>query len=134
MEEFQALAALPDFPWDAEDLERWGNVPSGLPVPIHRISGAAVNKTLETYAGGEAPFPPANRSPPGPSPSGFPPAGRFPEGPPPAGSRDSFPPRRRQGPVMLRLPNSGILIQYTMMYGLNPDGSSSEEAGTGRAW
>ena len=30
----------------------------------------------------------------------------------------------------LRLPNSGILIQYTMMYGLNPDGSSSEEAGT----
>lgn len=33
-------------------------------------------------------------------------------------------------PVMLRLPNSGILIQYTMLYGLNPDGSSSEEAGT----
>lgn len=33
-------------------------------------------------------------------------------------------------PVLLRLPNSGILIQYTMMYGLNPDGSSSEEAGT----
>ncbi len=51
VEEFQALAALPGFPWDAEDLKRWGNVPSGLPVPIHRISGAAVNKTLETYAG-----------------------------------------------------------------------------------
>lgn len=51
VEEFQTLAALPGFPWDAEDLERWGNVPSGLPVPIHRISGAAVNKTLETYAG-----------------------------------------------------------------------------------
>lgn len=33
-------------------------------------------------------------------------------------------------PVMMRLPNSGILIQYTMMYGLNADGSSSEEAGT----
>lgn len=33
-------------------------------------------------------------------------------------------------PVLLRLPNSGVLIQYTMMYGLNPDGSSSEEAGT----
>ena len=33
-------------------------------------------------------------------------------------------------PVMMRLPNSGILIQFTMMYGLNPDGSSSEEAGT----
>ena len=51
VEEFQALAALPDFPWDAEDLERWGNVPSGLPVPIHRIPRAAVDKTLETYAG-----------------------------------------------------------------------------------
>ena len=33
-------------------------------------------------------------------------------------------------PVLMRLPNSGILIQYTMMFGLNPDGSSSEEAGT----
>ena len=33
-------------------------------------------------------------------------------------------------PVMLRLPNSGILVQYTMMYGLNPDGSGSEETGT----
>lgn len=50
-EEFQALAALPGFHWDAEDLERWGNVPSGLPVPVHRISGAAVDRTLETYAG-----------------------------------------------------------------------------------
>lgn len=50
-EEFRALAALPDFPWDKEDLERWGNVPSGLPVPVHRISKAAVDRTLETYAG-----------------------------------------------------------------------------------
>lgn len=50
-EEFRALADLPDFPWDAEDLERWGNVPSGLPVPVHRISRAAVDQTLETYAG-----------------------------------------------------------------------------------
>ena len=33
-------------------------------------------------------------------------------------------------PVMMRLPNSGVLIQYTMMYGLNPDGSGSEEEGT----
>lgn len=33
-------------------------------------------------------------------------------------------------PVMTRLPGSGILIQFTMMYGLNPDGSSSEETGT----
>lgn len=50
-EEFQALAALPGFHWDAEDLERWGNRPSGLPVPVHRISKAAVDRTLETYAG-----------------------------------------------------------------------------------
>jgi len=33
-------------------------------------------------------------------------------------------------PIFMRLPNSGILIQFTMMYGLNPDGSGSEEAGT----
>ena len=33
-------------------------------------------------------------------------------------------------PIFLRLPNSGFLIQFSMMYGLNPDGSSSEEAGT----
>ena len=33
-------------------------------------------------------------------------------------------------PVFLQLPNSGILVQYTMMFGLNSDGSSSEEAGT----
>ena len=33
-------------------------------------------------------------------------------------------------PIMMRLPNSGILIQFTMMYGLNPDGSSNEETGT----
>ena len=33
-------------------------------------------------------------------------------------------------PVFLQLPNSGILVQFTMMFGLNADGSSSEEAGT----
>ena len=33
-------------------------------------------------------------------------------------------------PILMRLPNSGILIQFTMMYGLNPDGSGSEETGT----
>ena len=33
-------------------------------------------------------------------------------------------------PVFLQLPNSGILVQFTMMFGLNSDGSSSEEAGT----
>lgn len=51
LEEFQALAALPGFHWDAEDLERWGNVPSGMPVPIHRIPRAAVERTLEDCAG-----------------------------------------------------------------------------------
>ena len=51
LKEFRALAALPDFPWDEEDLELWGNVPSGAPVPIHRIPRAAVDNTLETYAG-----------------------------------------------------------------------------------
>ena len=33
-------------------------------------------------------------------------------------------------PVFLQLPNSGILVQFTMMFGLNSGGSSSEEAGT----
>lgn len=51
LEEFQALAALPGFHWDAEDLERWGNVPGGMPVPIHRIPRAAVERTLESCAG-----------------------------------------------------------------------------------
>ena len=50
-EEFQALAALPGFPFDKESLETWGNRPGGLPVPVHRIPRAAVDRTLETYAG-----------------------------------------------------------------------------------
>lgn len=33
-------------------------------------------------------------------------------------------------PVFLQLPNSGILVQYTPVFGLNPDGSSNEELGT----
>ena len=33
-------------------------------------------------------------------------------------------------PVYLQLPNSGILIQYTVPFGLNSDGSSNEEMGT----
>ena len=33
-------------------------------------------------------------------------------------------------PILMRLPTSGILIQFSMMYGLNPDGSGSEETGT----
>lgn len=49
--EFQALAALPGFPFPEESLETWGNRPGGLPVPVHRISRAAVDKTLETYSG-----------------------------------------------------------------------------------
>lgn len=51
LEEFRALAALPDFPWDEEDLELWGNVPSGLPTPVHRIPRAAVDDALEVRAG-----------------------------------------------------------------------------------
>ena len=33
-------------------------------------------------------------------------------------------------PVFLQLPNSGILVQYTPVFGLNPDGSINEELGT----
>lgn len=33
-------------------------------------------------------------------------------------------------PILLQLPNSGLLVWFTMMFGLNSDGSSSEEAGT----
>ncbi len=33
-------------------------------------------------------------------------------------------------PVYLVLPNSGMLVRYTMIYGLNPDGSNNEEFGT----
>ena len=32
--------------------------------------------------------------------------------------------------MFLQLPNSGILVQFTMMFCLNSSGSSSEEAGT----
>lgn len=50
-EEFQALAALPGFPFSEESLETWENRPGGLPVPVHRIPRAAVDQTLETCAG-----------------------------------------------------------------------------------
>lgn len=33
-------------------------------------------------------------------------------------------------PVFCALPNSGLIFRYSMMYGLNPDGSSNEEFGT----
>jgi len=33
-------------------------------------------------------------------------------------------------PIFIRLPNSGILVRYSPLFGLNPDGSSNEEYGT----
>lgn len=33
-------------------------------------------------------------------------------------------------PIFLQLPNSGILVQFTALFGLNADGSSNEETGT----
>ncbi|RKJ78783.1 peptidase S41 [Butyricicoccus sp. 1XD8-22] len=33
-------------------------------------------------------------------------------------------------PVFLRLPNSGLLVRYAPLFGLNPDGSSNEEYGS----
>lgn len=33
-------------------------------------------------------------------------------------------------PILLQLPNSGILIRFTALFGLNPDGGSNEEHGT----
>ncbi|MEY8388887.1 hypothetical protein AALC17_16665 [Oscillospiraceae bacterium 38-13] len=48
-EEFQALAGLKG--WSEEDMALWGGLPSGLPVPVHRIPRAAVDQTLEAYAG-----------------------------------------------------------------------------------
>ena len=50
-EEFTALAALPDFPWNNESTTVERNLPSDLPVPIHRITRASVDAALERYAG-----------------------------------------------------------------------------------
>lgn len=33
-------------------------------------------------------------------------------------------------PVFIRLPNSGLLVRYSPLFGLNPDGSGNEEYGT----
>ncbi len=33
-------------------------------------------------------------------------------------------------PVFLVLPNSGLIVRYSALFGLNPDGSSNEEFGT----
>ena len=49
--EFDALAALPDFPYrDEVDTLGWAS-PKDLPVPIHRIPRASVDEALERYAG-----------------------------------------------------------------------------------
>ena len=50
-EEFTALAALPDFPWNNESTTVERNLPSDLPVPVHRITRASVDAALERYAG-----------------------------------------------------------------------------------
>ena len=50
-EEFDALAALPDFPFAEEAANLGWTSPSDLPVPIHRILRSSVDETLERYAG-----------------------------------------------------------------------------------
>lgn len=50
-EEFAALAALPGFPWNNESTTVERNLPSDLPVPVHRITRASVDAALERYAG-----------------------------------------------------------------------------------
>ena len=50
-EEAAALAALPDFPWNNESVTVDRNLPSDLPVPVHRITRASVDAALERYAG-----------------------------------------------------------------------------------
>lgn len=49
--EFDALAALPDFPFAEEAANLGWTSPSDLPVPIHRILRSSVDETLERYAG-----------------------------------------------------------------------------------
>ena len=49
--EFDALAALPDFPYrDEVDTLGWAS-PEDLPVPVHRIPRSSVDEALERYAG-----------------------------------------------------------------------------------
>ena len=49
--EFNALAALPDFPYrDEVDTLGWAS-PEDLPVPVHRIPRSSVDAALERYAG-----------------------------------------------------------------------------------
>ncbi|MEQ2457045.1 hypothetical protein [Flavonifractor hominis] len=49
--EFDALAALPGFPFAGEMEELGWAFPNDLPVPTHRILRASVDETLERYAG-----------------------------------------------------------------------------------
>lgn len=49
--EFDALAARTDFPFAEEAANLGWTSPSDLPVPIHRITRASVDATLERYAG-----------------------------------------------------------------------------------
>lgn len=51
LEEFAALAELPDFHWKKEYFAESGLTPSRLPVPTHRILRASVDETLRKYAG-----------------------------------------------------------------------------------
>lgn len=50
-EEFAALAALPEFPWKAENFGKEKLEPMDLPVPTQRIFRASVDETLKKYAG-----------------------------------------------------------------------------------
>ena len=49
--EFDALAALPGYPFAGETEELGWTSPNDLPVPTHRILRASVDETLERYAG-----------------------------------------------------------------------------------
>lgn len=49
--EFDALAALPDIPWQEEINTLGWTSPADLPVPVHRILRSSVDEALERYAG-----------------------------------------------------------------------------------
>lgn len=50
-EEFAALAALPEFHWEAADFGKETLEAADLPVPTHRILRSSVDETLKKYAG-----------------------------------------------------------------------------------
>lgn len=33
-------------------------------------------------------------------------------------------------PILISLPNSGLIVRFSMLYGLNPDGTGNEKYGT----